>query len=478
MSEIIKAPRGTRDILPAESWKWEYVINTAAEVMKDFGFAQIMLPMFEHTELFSRGVGETTDIVEKEMYTFTDRGDRSITLRPEATAGVMRAALENNLCAQGAFAKLWSWGAMFRYERPQKGRYRQFYQIDAECLGIENPEADVEIIDLSIELFRRLGLKNLEVVINSVGCENCRKIYRDKLYEYFSAHKSELCESCLARLERNPLRILDCKNPECGKIADGAPDIYDSLDDDCREHFEKVRAGLERLGFKYRIDKRLVRGLDYYTKTAYEILSGDLGAQNAVAGGGRYDNLANAVGSSVKIPGVGFACGLDRVVLVMEEQACSFGKIPEPEIYVVADDEESRKHAQILTHKLRNAGVHVECDISGRSFKNQIRNASGCKLACIVKDGKFEIRSKDDSGVGIVSKILEREREKFVDIKNVLAQKSTGFVDKALEILEHERDHVTNIKNVLEKKRAGDYSDGIVKLDNLDEAFDYLSANL
>ena len=312
----ITAPRGTRDILPDESWKWEYTI-------------------FEHTELFARGVGETTDIVEKEMYTFTDMGGRSITLRPEATAGVMRAAIENKLCVQGASAKLWNWGPMFRYERPQKGRYRQFYQIDAECLGIAGPYADVEVISLSIELFRRLGLKNLEVVINSVGCEKCRPVYREKLLKYFEAHKDELCETCLTRMNRNPLRILDCKKESCGHVADGAPDIYDSLCDECREHFAEVRAGLERLGFTYTLNKRLVRGLDYYTKTAYEILSGDLGAQNAVAGGGRYDNLASAIGGG-KIPGVGFACGVDRVMLVMEEQGCTFGKVPEISVYVAA----------------------------------------------------------------------------------------------------------------------------------------------
>lgn len=380
---MISAPRGTRDILPAESWKWAFIVNTASQVMHDFGFSEIHLPMFEHTELFSRGVGETTDIVEKEMYTFNDRAGRSLTLRPEATAGVMRCAIENNLCVQGASAKLWNWGPMFRHERPQKGRYRQFYQIDAECLGIQGPMADVEIISLSLELFRRLGLKNLEVVINSVGCEKCRPAYREKLIEYFSAHKENLCETCLDRLDRNPLRILDCKKEPCGHIADQAPDIFDSLCDDCKEHFAQVRAGLERLGFPYRLSKRLVRGLDYYTKTAYEILSGDLGAQNAVAGGGRYDNLASAIGGG-KIPGVGFACGLDRVALVMEEQGCSFGQAPGISVYCAALDNESRGNVQLLTHELRKAGISAECDTSGRSFKVQMRNAGACRFACII----------------------------------------------------------------------------------------------
>ena len=380
---VINAPRGTRDILPSESWKWAYIVNTASKTMNDFGFREIHLPVFEHTELFSRGVGETTDIVEKEMYTFNDRGGRSITLRPEATAGVMRCAIENNLCVQGASAKLWNWGPMFRHERPQKGRYRQFYQIDAEFLGVNNAFADVEIISLSLEIFRRLGLKNLEVMINSVGCENCRPVYRKKLVEYFSAHKDSLCETCLDRLDRNPLRILDCKKENCGHIADGAPDIFDSLCDECKEHFSQVTSGLERLGFSYTLNKRLVRGLDYYTKTAYEILSGDLGAQNAVAGGGRYDNLAKSIGGG-KIPGVGFACGVDRVMLVMEEQGCSFGDEPKTKVYCAALDEESRFFAQKLTYDLRKAGISAEFDTANKSFKNQMKNAGMCEFACII----------------------------------------------------------------------------------------------
>lgn len=272
---------------------------------------------------------------------------------------------------------------MFRHERPQKGRYRQFCQIDAEFLGIPGAMADVEVIALSLEIFRRLGLKNLQVVINSVGCEKCRPIYREKLIDYFTVHKDSLCDTCLDRLNRNPLRILDCKNESCGHVADNAPDIFDSLCDECREHFAQVRAGLERLGFTYTINKRLVRGLDYYTKTAYEILSGDLGAQNAVAGGGRYDNLATAIGGG-KIPGVGFACGLDRVALVMEEQGCSFGEMPCTAVYVAALGDESRGAVQILTHELRKAGIPAECDTAGRSFKAQMKVASACKFACII----------------------------------------------------------------------------------------------
>ena len=289
----------------------------------------------------------------------------------------------------GGTAKLWCWGPMFRYERPQKGRYRQFYQIDAECLGISSAHADVEIIALSIEIFRRLGLKNLEVVINSVGCEKCRPVYRQKLLEYFESRKNELCETCLTRLDRNPLRILDCKKESCGKVADDAPDIFDSLCDECQEHFNEVKAGLERLGFSYKLNKRLVRGLDYYTKTAYEILSGDLGAQNAVAGGGRYDNLASAISGS-KIPGVGFACGLDRIVLVMEEQGCDFGAMPQTEVYVVSLDDNARGAAQILTYELRKNKISSAFDIAGKSFKAQMKTAGACRFACIIGSEELE----------------------------------------------------------------------------------------
>ena len=278
---------------------------------------------------------------------------------------------------------------MFRHERPQKGRYRQFYQIDAECLGIAGAGADVEVISLTIELFRRLGLKNLEVVINSVGCEKCRPVYRQKLIEYFTAHIDELCETCKDRLNRNPLRILDCKNESCGHVADNAPDIYDSLCDECREHFAEVRKGLEHLGFAYRLNKRLVRGLDYYTKTAYEILSGDLGSQNAVAGGGRYDNLASSIGGP-KLPGVGFACGVDRVMIVMDEQGCSFGKKPEIEVYVAALCDDSRGAVQTLTYELRKNNIAAECDTSGKSFKSQMKIAGSCKFACIIGADELE----------------------------------------------------------------------------------------
>ena len=390
MTEI-KAPRGVRDILPDESWKWAYVLNHAHAVAGDFGYAEVHLPIFEHTELFSRGIGETTDVVEKEMYTFTDRGDRSLTLRPEATASMVRSYIEHDMAEAGQPVKLWCAGPMFRYERPQKGRYRQFWQIDFEALGSSNPMVDVEIIELSLELFRRLGLTNLEVMVNSVGCPKCRPIYKERLMEYFGAHLDALCESCVSRYSRNPLRILDCKNPQCRAVTEDAPGIHDSLCEDCLTHFTSVTDGMTRLGATFHVDKRLVRGLDYYTKTAYEILSGQLGAQNAVCGGGRYDNLSEAIGGPA-LPSVGFATGLDRIILVMEQQGCSFGKRPAPLVYMIAQTPEVRTEAQVITAFLRRSGLAVEMDYLGRSVKAQFKAASslGARFAAIIGESEME----------------------------------------------------------------------------------------
>jgi|GEM_PF-223469 len=325
--ENIKAPRGVRDILPDESWKWASIFEVTRKIAEDFGYREVHLPIFEQTELFSRGIGETTDVVEKEMYTFSDRSGRSLTLRPEATASMVRAYLEHGMASGPQPSKLWCTGPMMRYERPQKGRYRQFWQLDFEAIGSSSPLVDVEVIALSLEIFRRLGLANLEVLVNSVGCPACRPLYRTALQDYLRMHFDSLCPTCQGRFDRNPLRILDCKVETCKAITDGAPDVRDHLCEECRDHFDEVLKGLDLLGAKFRIDKRLVRGLDYYTKTAYEVLSGDLGAQNAVCGGGRYDNLAEAIGGP-HTPGVGFAAGLDRIVLTMEQQRLGFGTEP------------------------------------------------------------------------------------------------------------------------------------------------------
>jgi histidyl-tRNA synthetase len=388
----ISAPRGVRDILPDESWKWEHVLDVTARTAKDFGYREIHLPVFEHTELFSRGVGETTDVVEKEMYTFEDRAGRSLTLRPELSASMVRSYLENRMDKLHQPVKLWSAGPMFRYERPQKGRYRQFWQIDFEAMGSQDPYVDVETIALSLEIFKRLGLSRLEVVVNSVGCPVCRPVHREALQDFLRPRLNDLCETCQTRFDRNPLRILDCKNPACREITDGAPDTISCLCDECSSHFSEVRKGLDTIGAAVSIDKRLVRGLDYYTKTAYEVLSGDLGAQNAVCGGGRYDNLAESIGGP-HTPGVGFAAGVERIVLTMEQQGCSFGRQPLLDAFVVCSEEGIRDEAVKLLYELRSAGIAADIDYSGRSFKAQFKFAggSGASFACVM--GPEEVSS-------------------------------------------------------------------------------------
>ena len=388
----IKAPRGVRDILPDESWKWEYVFAVTRKAASDFGYREVHLPVFEHTELFSRGVGETTDVVEKEMYTFEDRAGRSLTLRPELSASMVRSYLENRMDRQHQPAKLRSAGPMFRYERPQKGRYRQFWQIDFEAIGSQDPFVDVESVELSLEIFRRLGLSNLEVVVNSVGCPVCRPVHKKALQNFLRPRLNDLCETCQARFDRNPLRILDCKNPSCRALTDDATGTISCLCEECSEHFEMVKKGLEMIGASFRIDNRLVRGLDYYTKTAYEVLSGDLGAQNAVCGGGRYDNLAESIGGP-HTPGVGFATGVERIVLTMEQQGCSFGEAPNIDVFVISADGSSRKEAVTALYDIRRAGISADIDYTGRSFKAQFKAAgsSGAVFACIL--GPEEVAS-------------------------------------------------------------------------------------
>lgn len=382
--EQIRAPRGTRDILGDESWKWAYVAGVFRDVTNCYGYKEVFLPIFEHTELFSRGVGDTTDVVEKEMYTFTDRGGRSITLRPEFTASMVRSYLENDMRKCPQPVKLWSIGPAFRYERPQKGRYRQFVQLDVEAIGSQDALVDFEIIDLAMEIFRRLGLANLEVVLNSVGCPECRPVYRAALHSFLGERYEQLCDTCKSRYERNPLRILDCKNPECKALTEDAPSIMEHLCGDCRGHFEVLSGALEKAGARVRLDKRLVRGLDYYTKTAFEIHAGDLGAQNAVCGGGRYDNLAEAIGGP-HVPGVGFAFGVERVVMTMDAQGLSFGPEPSNKVYVVSPEPGLRLDAMELVRTLRRNDISADMDYTGKSMKSQMKSAGvSAEYACIL----------------------------------------------------------------------------------------------
>lgn len=393
--EPIRAPRGTKDILGDESWKWAYVAGVFREVTDSYGYREVYLPIFEHTELFTRGVGDTTDVVEKEMYTFTDRGGRSVTLRPEFTASMVRSYIENDMRKCHQPVKLWSIGPAFRYERPQKGRYRQFVQLDLEAIGAQDAFVDFEIIDLAMEIFRRLGLTNLEVVLNSVGCPACRPVYRHALQEYLSERFEQLCGTCKSRFDRNPLRILDCKKPECKALTENAPSIMEYLCGECRDHFDVLVGALNKVGTKVKLDKRLVRGLDYYTKTAFEILAGDLGAQNAVCGGGRYDNLAEAIGGP-HVPGVGFAFGVERVVMTMEAQKLSFGREPANKVYVVSAEPGLRMETMALVHQLRRNGIAADMDYTGRSMKSQMKIAGdSAEYACIL--------GSDELAKGVVS---------------------------------------------------------------------------
>ncbi len=388
---LINGPRGTKDILPDTVAQWTHVEKVIRELCARYGYHEIRTPIFEHTELFLRGIGETTDVVEKEMYTFTDRGERSLTLRPENTASVVRSYLQNKLYAADALVKLFYIGSMFRYDRPQAGRYREFHQFGVEALGEASPAVDAEIIVLAVEFLRALGLQELKLHLNSVGCPKCRPVYRERLQEFFRPHLEELCTDCRSRFERNPLRLLDCKNEHCRALAEGAPRITDCLCDECRTHFAEVQSYLTAAGIPFELDANLVRGLDYYTKTAFEVKYTPLGAQSAVAGGGRYDGLVEEVGGP-PTPGIGFAVGLERVLLALEKQ----GLLPENQeavdVFVVALGEEARIPAFKLLYELRAAKLSAAMDFAGRSMKAQMKQANKKNARFVAILGEDEVK--------------------------------------------------------------------------------------
>ena len=384
---LTNAPRGTKDILPEQVNAWIWLEDRIRWLCKLYGYEEIRTPTFEHTELFQRGIGEGTDVVDKEMYTFTDRGDRSITLRPENTASVVRAYLQNKLYANAGLTKLFYIGSMFRYDRPQAGRLREFHQFGVEALGEKNPAVDAEIILLAWEFLKSLGLNDLTLKINTVGCPACRPIFKRKLTEYFTEEIDELCGDCRRRLEKNPLRILDCKVDGLKDFMDDAPKIETCLCDDCREHFNGVKKLLTAAGVEFVVDNRLVRGLDYYTKTAFEIQYPQLGAQSAVAGGGRYDGLIKEIGGD-DTPAVGFAAGLERILLALELQ----GLLPAPNkkiaAFMVATGSAAENYAFKLMTDLRRRNISVAMDFGKKSMKAQMKQAakSGAKFALIIGD--------------------------------------------------------------------------------------------
>lgn len=400
---LTNAPRGTKDILPDTVGDWNYVEGEIRELCRRFGYSEIRTPIFEHTELFQRGIGEGTDVVDKEMYTFTDRGERSITLRPENTASAVRAYLQNKLYAQSNLVKLFYIGSMFRYDRPQAGRMREFHQFGVEALGEANPAVDAEVILLAMNLLEGLGLKDLELSINSVGCPKCRSKYRTMLQDFFRDKLEDLCEDCRSRFERSPLRILDCKKDSDKSYMADAPKITDCLCEECADHFAKLKELLTSAGISFTHDPRLVRGLDYYTKTAFEIKYPPLGAQSAVAGGGRYDGLIEEMGGN-PTPAVGFATGLERLLLALESQNLLPEKNRSVDAYVVALGEAAQAEGFKLLNSLRQQGLSAAMDFAGRSMKAQMKQANklGAKYSVIlgedeIAEGVVMLRSMEDS---------------------------------------------------------------------------------
>ena len=417
----LTAIRGFKDILPRETGKWRHVEAIARQVFAGYGIHEIKIPLLEKTELFKRGIGETTDIVEKEMYTFLDRGDEYLTLRPEATASVIRAYLEHSMHQSDSLTKLFTIGPMFRRERPQKGRFRQFHQINVEYIGLKDPRIDSELIAMLMHFLSSTGLTGLRLEINSLGCPRCRPAFRDNVQRLLSDKKDTLCADCQRRLETNPLRIFDCKNASCQESIAGIPTILEYICNDCGDHFEKVKKYLELLGVAYTINARMVRGLDYYTQTAFEITTESLGAQNAVAGGGRYDGLTKILGGP-EIPGIGFAIGLERLISLVPGNYEDF--VQSPHLFIAALGERAQEFAFRLCDALRKAGIRSEMDFSDRSLKSQMKRSDrfNCPHTLIIgerelDEGKAPLRdmtTKEQelldigSTDGIVSALLDR----------------------------------------------------------------------
>lgn len=381
---MINIPKGTKDVLPQDSYKWQYVESVAREVASAFAVREIRTPVFEHTELFNRGVGDTTDIVTKEMYTFKDKGDRSITLKPEGTAGAVRSFIENGMGNGVLPAKMYYIIPAFRYERPQAGRLREFHQFGVEIFGAKGAQTDAEAILIADTLLKKLGIA-VKLCINSIGCPTCRAEYNRALKAFFAPNLDKLCYDCKSRYEKNPLRLLDCKEEECKKINANAPSMLDYLCEDCKNHFEQVKTYLQNAGVEYTIDPRIVRGLDYYTRTVFEFVSTSIGAQGTVCAGGRYDGLIEQLGGN-PTPAVGFAAGIERLLIVMQACGAKFPAEPKPTVYLAGMDEQCRAKAFSLAYALRAVGVSAEIDHMERSIKAQFKYADkiGAKYVAVI----------------------------------------------------------------------------------------------
>ncbi len=406
---MINKPRGTEDILPSDSPLWRKIEQTAHDVCQKYGFEEIRTPVFEDTSLFQRGVGDTTDVVQKEMYTFEDKGGRSITLRPEGTASLARSFIENSLYANPQPTKLYYLISCYRYEKPQSGRLREFHQFGVECFGSSSDATDAEIITLALSFFNELGIKNLKLNINSIGCPECKKAYNEKLKAYFEQHKDKLCDTCKTRLEKNPMRIIDCKSDICSEISKDAPKMIDNLCHDCDTHFKKTVAYLDALQIEYVINPDIVRGLDYYTRTVFEITSDALGAQSTVCGGGRYNGLVEQLGGK-PTEGIGFAIGLERLVMIMKSQDLYKEMAAHTDIFIAAIGDAADIAAQKLVYDLRCMGIRAERDLCDRSVKAQMKYANkiGSKFSIVLGDNEIssnlaEIKDMESGEVKPVS---------------------------------------------------------------------------
>lgn len=388
---MIQKPKGTKDILPDESYKWQYIENNVKSLLECYGLKEIRVPVFEHTELFSRGVGETTDVVQKEMYTFEDKGGRSLTLRPEGTAGVVRSYIENGMASLPSPIKLWYEMPMYRYENVQKGRYREFTQIGVEVIGTDSYLADVEVILLGLNIFERLEIPNIKLNINSIGCPTCRAKYQEALRDFIRPNLDLYCDTCKTRFDKNPMRILDCKEKKCKEMNQGAPVILDYLCDDCKKHFESVKSLLENSGVKYEIDPNIVRGLDYYTRTVFEFVSEDDGL--TVLGGGRYDGLIKEVGGQ-DTPAVGFAMGVERLLQIFEKYNADKFEKNDLQLYIATVGEKAEAFATNLVTDLRYGDVIAEKDICGRSLKSQFKYADKMGALYVITIGDTEVDTK------------------------------------------------------------------------------------
>ena len=442
MAKINTAIKGTADVLPQDSYKWQFVEKKMLETAELFGFQEIRVPVFEYTEVFTKNVGETTDVVQKEMYTFTDKGDRSITLRPEFTAGVVRSVIEHGLINGALPVKACYVGGCYRYEKPQAGRMREFHQFGAEMFGAADPSADAEMILLANSVLTNLGIKNLSLEINSIGCPECRSKYHTALKDYFNGRADELCDTCKDRLNRNPMRILDCKSPVCKGIADKAPVMLDFLCDECEQHFNGVKKHLQAVDLKFTVNPKIVRGLDYYTKTVFEFISGEIGAQSTVCGGGRYDGLVGQMGGP-QMASLGFAMGIERLLMVMQSQGTDFPLAKVPDIYIGTMGDQAKLQATKLCMQLRNEGFIAVTDVAGRSVKAQMKYADkiGARFSTVIGDDELKNNRctlknmltgeqiETDISEGVVSAIYDYQIDSMLDSVTASTDELDSFLD-------------------------------------------------